>query len=179
MLWRVCLDWELAARFLLEYNKFFAAFIVGTANFATAKSRSIRGRRNEDLLPVLCTFLRTRSSAGRAADGPACGLKRIAEMETKIEDEHLRVKVQINDRNVWFDVTLAGPISLIRGRLVDQMKLPKKDVTANVIDGNGRQVRKFAITKKLSFAGRSTTDVLIVNPRSDDPDDRDFEGSRR
>jgi hypothetical protein len=103
----------------------------------------------------------------QAANSEKCGLQRVAQLEAKITDDELLIKVQVNGNDLWMDVNPATPISLISSRTAGRLKLPLRDITgATVLGGNGKQVQYYILAERLTVAGMTVNNVkfLVVPP---------------
>jgi hypothetical protein len=102
-----------------------------------------------------------------AADPEKCGLQRVAQLEAKITDDDLLIKVQVNGNDLWMDLNTATPISVINSRTATRLKLSLHDISgATVLSGNGKQVQYYTRAGTLTVAGMTANNVkfLVVPP---------------
>jgi hypothetical protein len=116
-----------------------------------------------------------------ANSAPACDLKRVAELETKIEQNDFLIKVQLNDRDSWLNVATASPFSVISRKIADELKLSKKEIeSADLYDGAGKTISKFVSIKTVGLAGMKAENVQFLIMGSamtpPKPGEHDFEG---
>jgi len=116
---------------------------------------------------VLALLICLSALSAAWADDDTCPLKRVAQLETRITDDRLQIKVQVNDQDLWMEVSPATPISLISSRMADRLKLSLRDITGAVVIGsNGRHVQNYTRAKTLTLSGMTANNVqfLVMPP---------------
>ena len=128
------------------------------------------------LVLAFCIFGTRPTHAANQA--PVCDLKRVAELETKIEDNILLVKVKLNDRDSWLRIATASPYNVVSDQIADELKLPPKNIgQVRIYDGSGGAVSKFVSINKVTLAGATAENVrFIVMKSSTNLPQHGFEG---